>query len=272
MNLGALEEIRAHLQFAPAQVVIYLEGKTDVEPFFALLGRTAPRDGLHQGVFVKGLRDQGSGGLAVGARVDAAGRLSFPGVFGLIDGDGQPLTTLSPTFDHPFAGPLFTWKAYCIENLLAMTGWPSTWGAEPDWPVALTDYGPYVALNRIHVELQSTLDVLSVAKRNNPISGQPLKTSQDVLADLSHDRHRLLNYDVAQRFQNELQVYQAALQNQLDEAHAMLNGKWLFSHLAPVITGQNPDRCRSDWIAHAISAGGLAEVRSLWQRITGATP
>lgn len=273
MNLVALaQEIRSDLQRAPAQIVIYLEGKTDVDPFFALLGRATPTDGVHQGVFVKGLRDRDSGGSAVRARVEAAIRISFPGVFGLVDGDGQPLATLSQTFDHPHVGPQFTWKAYCIENLLAKSGWPPAWGDAPDWPVALIDYGPYVALNRIFVELQFILQVLSVAKRINPISGRPLKTAQDVVADLNRDRHLLLNYNVAQRFQDELQVFQAVLQGHLDEAHTMLNGKWLFSHLAPGCTGQNPDRCMSDWIAHAISVGGLAEVRDLWQRITGVAP
>jgi hypothetical protein len=273
MNPAAIEqEIEADLNGAPARIVIYLEGKTDVEPFFALLGRATPKDGVHLGVLVKGLRDRGSGGSAVRARADVASRVPFPGVFGIVDGDGQPLATLSQTFDPPYSGPLFAWKAYCIENLLAKTGWPPTWGAEPDWPVALVAYGPYVGLNRIHVELQSILEGLAVAKRIKPISGQPLKTAQDVLADLNRDRHLLLGYDVAQRFPDEVQVFQAALQSHLDEAHTMLNGKWIFSHRAPVRTGQNPDRCMSDWINHAISIGGLAEVRDLWQRMAGVAP
>src|SRR5256885_507403 len=106
MNLVALaQEIRADLQRAPAQIVIYLEGKTDVDPFFALLGRATPEDGVHQGVFVKGLRDRGGGGSAVRARVNVAIQFPFPGVFGIVDGDGLPLATLSQTFDHPYAGP-----------------------------------------------------------------------------------------------------------------------------------------------------------------------
>jgi hypothetical protein len=273
MNPAAIEqETETDLNGAPARIVIYLEGKTDVDPFFALLGLATPMDGVHQGVLVKGLRDRGSGGSAVRARVHAATQVPFPGVFGIVDGDGLPLATLSQTFDHPHAGPLFAWKAYCIENLLAKTGWPPAWGPEPDWPVALVDYGPYVALNQLHVEIQSHLEVLAIARRINPISGQPLKTVQDVLTDLNRDRHLLLSYDVARRFQDELQVFQAALQSPSDEAHAMLNGKWLFSHLAPVRAGQNPDRCKGDWIAHAITIGGLAEVRDLWQRMTGIVP
>jgi hypothetical protein len=272
---GVLQRIVTDLKDAPLQKVIYLEGKTDVGPFFSLLGvvPVAARDGgRHQGVYVRGLAQEASGRTAVADHVRVAERHHILGVFGVVDGDGRPLSDLVPLFEAPSAGPLFTWKAYCIENLLAKTGWPPAWGTAPDWPVALDDYGPYVALNRIFVELQSILEVLSVAKRIKPISGQPLMTAREVLTNLNRDRHRLLGYDVAQRFQDELQVFQTALQGQPDEAHTMLNGKWLFSHLAPVRTGHNPDRCKADWIAHAISVGGLAEVRDLWQRITGAAP
>jgi hypothetical protein len=33
-----------------------------------------------------------------------------------------------------------------------------------------------------------------------------------------------------------------------------------------------PPRCRDEWIAHAVAAGGLPEVRGLWERITGRPP
>lgn len=49
-----LNEIDADLRRATRQRVLYLEGKTDVEPFFALLGVTRPRSDEHQGVLVRG--------------------------------------------------------------------------------------------------------------------------------------------------------------------------------------------------------------------------
>ena len=70
MNETALlRELKADLQRAPAQVVIYLEGKTDLPVLFGMLGVAAPRDDVHQGVLVRGLKDQSSGSSAVRAAV-----------------------------------------------------------------------------------------------------------------------------------------------------------------------------------------------------------
>jgi hypothetical protein len=270
------QEIEADLRAAPSQTVIYLEGKTDVEPFFGLLGVTplpVLDGGQHQGVNVKGLRKRGSGRTAVADYVSVAGRFNYPGVFGIVDGDGRSLGTLAPLFDAPFSGPLFAWKAYCIENLLAKTGWPSGWGDAPDWHVELAKYGPYVALGRVHRELMDVLETLQVHRFTNPILGEALRTSADVHAALSKDKHLIQVYDVALRFQGELATFEAAVQNSLDEAHALLKGKWLIDHLVPSLKKQlTPEQVRDGWTAHAVSVGGLAEVRDLWTRVTRQAP
>lgn len=266
------DEIERDLRRAPSQIVIYLEGKTDPSALFALLGRPTSLDGLHRGVLVKGLSNKGSGATAVKARVEVATRLPRAGIVGVIDGDGEPHRRLASNFDPPYVGPLFQWKAYCIESLLAKTGWPPGWGAIIDWQAELLKYAPYAALNRIHRELKAALQTLDLAQFSEPTQGRPLKSPPDVLAALEADKHRLQGYDVAQRFQAELSSIQATIQSDLDEAHACLNGKWLFKHMAPSITGQTPERCRSEWIVHAESVGGLPEVREWWERVTGSPP
>src|SRR5205814_634541 len=103
-----------------------------------------------------GLRE-GAGGAAVRQRVELAAAKGYQGIFGLIDGDGRDLAESARTFDPPHPGPLFMWKAYCIENLLAKTGWPAAWGSAPDWPSVLLEFSAYVALNRLHVALRGRL-------------------------------------------------------------------------------------------------------------------
>jgi hypothetical protein len=161
--------MNADLQTAPAGKVIYLEGKTDMPVFFALLGVPEPRDGLYQGVYVRGLKDKsGMGGSSVRQRVELAQQNGYRGIFGIVDGDGEALTQVSARFDAPFTGPLFTWKCYAIENLLVKTGWPIAWGGAPDWKQALLDHAPYVALNRMFRELQGKLKTLRLSRFNHP--------------------------------------------------------------------------------------------------------
>jgi hypothetical protein len=110
MNERAIvAELQRDLQRAAASgTVVYLEGRSDVPIFFALLGVRQPQPDasqgvLHHGVLVRGLRekDRGSGSSAVQQRIEVAQRHGFPGIHGIVDGDGQPLTTLASTFDPP---------------------------------------------------------------------------------------------------------------------------------------------------------------------------
>lgn len=277
MNETALRnEIAQDLRNSPADIVIYLEGKTDPAFFFALIGRAIPSDGLYQGVLVKGLKGEGSrrgsGSSAVIARVELASRMGLEGVFGIVDGDGLTLERLTFDFDAPHPGPLFYWKSYCIENLMAKTGWPAIWGDEPDWSRELASYGPYVSLNRVGRETRVILKDLGLEKYLNPVHGEPLKLPHDISQALAIGKARLLSFDVEQEYQRELSEFDVILNRSLDEAHALFNGKWLFRHLVPKLTARDPDHCHFDWLAHAISVGGLAEVREWWERVTGSPP
>ena len=189
-----------------------------------------------------------------------------------MDGDGQILADLESSFDPPHPGPLFRWKAYCVENLLAKTGWPSAWGDEPDWSAELANYGPYVALNRVGSEARAILKELGLANYSNPAHGTLLRPSDEITAALADGKARLLSFDVEQEYRDQLSAFEATVRRGLDEAHALINGKWLFRHMAPTLTTRDPDRCEYEWLAHARSAGGLPEVREWWERVTGSHP
>jgi hypothetical protein len=261
------------LQKAPANKVIYLEGKTDTPVFFALLGVTEPRDSVHQGVYVRALKDKsGMGGSSVRLRVELAKKSRYRGIFGVIDGDGEPLNQLSSSFDAPFTGPLFIWKGYAIENLLVKTGWPAAWENAPDWKQVLLDHAPYVALNNTYRDLQDKLKTLRLSKYNRPALAEPLLTVDEVTRALTVDRDLIHGYDVAARFADEVERFRAIVHASVDEGHALVDGKWLTDKFAPNRCKLKPETCRQEWMAHATAAGGLAEVRDFWQRITGRSP
>jgi hypothetical protein len=265
-----LQEIQRDKQLALGGEVLYLEGKTDVPVFFALLGREMPPNGIDRAarIFVRGLQDRSSGGnKAVRMRVEVARNRGYAGIYGILDGDGEELGTLASRFDAPAAGPLFIWKAYCIENLLAKTGWPPTLGPSPDWPEALALYAPYVALNRLRSMLTSALETLRLHRYTNPHAGEPLLTADAVASALDRDKHLLAGRDVAHEFRCEAARYLEALGRSMDEAHALFNGKWILNHLAPAHASSRADLCLEAWLKHAITTGGLPEVRSLWERI-----
>ena len=270
-----LREIVADLQTAPARKVVYLEGKTDTPMLFGLLGVPAPRDDVHKGVLVRGLKDSsGSGGSSVRSRVDLAAAKGYAGVYGVIDGDGRAIVELSASFDAPFIGPIFTWKGYCLESLLVKTGWPAAWGTPPDWTQVLLSYAPYVVLNRIFLDIKERLATLHLARYSRPILHEPIKTVQEVTEALERDKHLLGGYDVAAHFAREVESFQCAVVTSLDEGHALVDGKWIVNVFAPGRLGASfkPQACRDAWIAHATAVGGLAEVRALWERITGQPP
>jgi hypothetical protein len=278
MNERAIiAELQRDLQRAAASGnVVYLEGRSDVAIFFALLGVRQPQPDpsqgvLHRGVLVRGLRDKdrGSGSSAVQQRIEVAQRHGIPGIHGIVDGDGQPFATLASTFDPPFPGPLFTWKAYSIENLLVKTGWPAAWGDSPDWIQALNAHAPYVALNVLHRRLLGVLKTLRLANFVHPRLDKQLETVDEVVAALRQDKHLLANRNVEHEFLHEVRAFEQTVLASLDQAHALVNGKWLVDVFAPRQCKSTPDRCRDEWLGHAISSGGLPEVRDLWQRITG---
>lgn len=265
-----LQELNADRQTAPAGKVIYLEGKTDVPIFFALLGVPAPRDGVHQGVYVRGLKDtSGQGGSSIKARIELSAARGYRGITGVVDGDGEALEALAASFEAPYAGPLFHWKSYAIENLLVRTGWPAGWGAAPSFPEVLVDHGPYVALNRMFRELQGHLKTLNLTQYNRPTLQVALKTAEDVARALERDRELILTYDVAARFRAEVEEFRERVTASEDEGHALVDGMWLVNVFAPRRTGLTPVAAREGWIAHATQAGGLPDVRAWWERVTG---
>lgn len=255
-----------------SRAVVYLEGTGDPELFFALLGVRRPVSDTHDDVYVIGLKSGGSGAMAVRARIDAAQAEGLTDVFGIIDGDGRDLATLEAEFDAPFSGPLFSWKTYCIENLLAKGAWPNAWGSEPDWCNALKQYAPYAALNRVHRALQADLETLGLHRFRNPQMGEPLETVASISAALGQDKALIAGRDVQAEFDNEVVALQNAIATSLDEGHTRINGKWLCRHYAPTVVNQTEQECRETWTAAVLAAGGLAEVRNWWQRITGKTP
>ena len=271
-----LNRIQTDLQ--KATTVIYLEGKTDPEFFFSLLGLHKPSSHIHQDAYVIGLTNGSSGSAEVAALTRVAsenglsGTLGAGGVFGIINGDGRDFAGLAPKFDAPFSGPVFSWKTYCIENMLAKATWPATWGAEPNWVNVLGQYTPYAALNRVHHRILKDLKTLGLHRFRNPQIGQPLEAATAISALLSQDKSLIAGRDVESEFNAEVSAIQAAIAASLDEGHTQINGKWFLRHYALTVTGHNEQQCRQDWALAVQAAGGLVEVRDWWQRITGSPP
>ena len=89
---------------------------------------------------------------------------------------------------------------------------------------------------------------------------------------LEQDRDLIRGYDVADRFRAEVGAFEASLAGGEDHGHALVDGKWLVNVLAPSRLGILPPTAREAWINHGRAAGGLAEVRGLWERVTGRPP
>lgn len=266
-------EIEKDLQGAAAGrgVVLYLEGKTDVPILLGLLGPGDEREvaggSLRDGVLLRGLSGNGgSGSSAVKQRVAVAQRHGYRGIFGVLDGDGEALGTLAAEFDDPHPGPLFRWKCYCIENLLAQASWPERWQAAPDWPVVLATFAPYVAINRLWKDLQQRLKRLGLDRFRNPDRGRPLETSQDVLARLRAGQHELSTLEIAELFAREVDAFTTAVQTSVDEGHARVNGKWIVETFAARHMGLTHEQCRDEWITHLRSVGGYPEIKAWWRR------
>lgn len=257
--------------------VLYLEDRGDVAMFLALLGvpvqQAIPDEGrVHESILIRGLKvGRGSGGNAVRQRVEVAEKFGYAGVRGVVDGDGEPYTELARRFDPPHAGQLHCWKAYCIENLLAQVGWPTSWPELPDWRALLRTYLPYAALNAAVRRIQSHLTALGVMKFLNPQGGQPLRTLDELERQLDAAARSLpTSIDALAIFREGVAAVDTALARpELHEAHALINGKWLVEVEAPTRTGQHPETCKSQWIRFVAELGGHPEVRAWWRRFVG---
>lgn len=229
-----LNNINDDLTSAPAARVLYVEGDTDPPVFFGLLGVTPAVTGsyVHKNTLVKGL----GGKVTVTQHVGVAVAHGLSGqVYGVVDGDGKELAALVPQFDHPFSGPVFTWKAYCIESFFPQGSWSPAWGAAPNWQADLLPYAPYVALNRVHVLLEEAQAALRLARRTTPISGQPLRTAAEVQADLAKDKHRITGFDVESHFLAEMSRFQTALGTSLQRRDRLT--EWQMA--VPALHGQS---------------------------------
>ena len=275
------DQISSDLYRAAAGRVIYLEGKTDPAVLSGLLGLSVPHgdEFIHQGTLVRGLSAKaGSGNKEVRRLVEVAQQIRLGRkVFGIVDGDGEDLSNLQTQFDSPHAGPLFAWKAYSIECLLAhLPSWPISpgWGSIPNWHVELAWYAPYVAINTLYRNLRFHLKVLGLTAYSKPENGKPLKTAGDVSTFLQAEPGRLSSFDVASEFAKHVAAFEAALARSHRDALVSMDGKWLLTDFLNRRSGssRSGENWRSDWILHAESVGGLLEVRDLWQRITGSPP
>jgi hypothetical protein len=265
-----LNRIQSDLQ--KAGTVIYCEGKTDPQILFSLLGIIRPSNDIHDDTYVVGLSNGGSGSSEVQALLGVASANKYGSIYGIADGDGLDLSVLASSFDNPHPGPMFLWKGYCIENVLAMSGWPSAWGNEPDWQKVLKDYASYAALNRVHVKLRKDLGTLGLAKFRNPQTGQPLEQASGIQTQLEGDKALIHGRDVAAEFGAEYSMITSAIDRSAHEGHALINGKWFLRHLAPTLTGKTEEICRREWVECVQLRGGAAEIISWWERITGASP
>lgn len=266
-----VDEIEKDLRLSPTGKVLYLEGRTDVPVFLALVGHPLPEtiesEGLAvEGIWIRGLGGgKGSGGLAVRSRVRAAHERGYGPIRGLIDGDGEGYEALVPAFDDPSAGEPHRWPTYCIENWLPQCAWPPQWGDEPLWHEVLGAYVPYASLNRVVAGVQQRLSSLGLARYTRPAQGL-LETLAQVRARLGSARGPMLGSDLLAAFDAEVELCTVALARSLAHGHALINGKWLVDHHVRAVTGRSGDECRRLWSEHVARSGGHAQVRAWWTR------
>lgn len=262
-------QIEDDLRRSPRGLVLYMEGKTDPSMLAALLGREPPQLDLLDGVVVRGLSStgvSGSGSSSVRALLECATAARIPGVYGVVDGDGEALGTLRSRFDEPYRGPLFTWPAYCLESLLARAGIPSDWGISDDLDTILVRYSPLVAANRLQRHFRVRLETLGLHRIQNPKVGSYPRAA-DAQALFEAGAAELQSLHVGEELERGRVAFEDAVARDLGEALAMLNGKWLVQHFGPTETSRSPEACRDDWLKHARGLGGLPEVKAFWDRL-----
>ncbi len=263
------------LRLASGGRVIYLEGKTDVDIFWALLGLSKPSNDVRGQTLVVGLSKSnapGAGCLAVKQRLTLAKKnRQEQHFYGICDGDGRDLVKLSRRFQQAIPGKPFYWPIHCIESMLAKAAWPITWGAAPDWATALLDYAPYVALTALHRKMRGHLETLKLEKYHHPQVDGALLSADGVLSGLQADQHLIERFDVSGEFQTLVQKFQTMLQNNLDEALTQFYGKWFLTfakRTVPHLKATKEDKVRAEWCDAVRAAGGLAEVKDWWTRVT----
>jgi hypothetical protein len=250
--------------------VLYLEGKTDVGILLALLGtdsdKVPTRGVLHDGVLLRAL----GGSSTVARYLEVAQKYAIPRIFGVLDGDGDPLTALAAEFDPPHPGPRFRWKGYCIENLLARASWPPAWGPPPGWPAVLASFAPYVAVNRLGADLLRRLNRLGLDRLINPTSAQDPRTVDAFLELFRAGKHELAGLEIEAMFSAELAGVLAVFAAGLDQAHTIVNGKWLVDAFAARHTRRPAPLCRDEWTGHLRATGGDPEILAWWRRTIAA--
>lgn len=278
-----LEEFEKHRRRG-MRAVIYLEGVTDPAMAVGLGGlASVGPDGsellVGDALFV-GMTEGGSGRKAVENRVKVVLEEDrrFP-VFGITDGDGESFQSLSTHNEAPERNSdhLFRWPAYCLENLLAQSCWPASWGTQPDWPSELVAYSPYVAWNAMVRWLSTRLSKLGVDNYSGPPGHtKRLDTSNALLHRLKTAQAFNPRLQIKARFDASERKYWTALTTSLDAAHCMLNGKWLVSDFVrrhvPDCRSKTESDIRAEWLAAARAAGGNETVKDIWDRICVLAP
>lgn len=249
--------VREDIQRAAANRVVYLEDDSDVTLLCALIGRARPADDQLEGVLVRGAG--GSGPVA--ACVKTAQEQGLPHVYGIVDGDGRDLAQLTASFRG--GGPLFHWRAYAIENLLVRAGWPPAWGPAPDWPAVMLAYSALVGLNRTGKSLRDELYAHRLMRFVHPEGGADPHDRATVRATLVAAQ-RAVHRDLAAEFDQHADRFETLVRDDVEAAHAWLDGKWLVDHhVRSTLKRPNP----TAWIDHVTSIGGLPEVSELWSRL-----
>lgn len=88
-----------------------------------------------------------------------------------------------------------------------------------------------------------------------------------MLDGLNKGKHLILGFDVARKYEEYRDGFVTTLRRSLEEAHCLLNGKWIFNDLAPRLSGASPEACRTAWLAAVKDAGGLPAVQHFWGRL-----
>lgn len=79
-------------------------------------------------------------------------------------------------------------------------------------------------------------------------------------------KDELVGLEVDAMFSRQVHDFLQTLHASVDEAHALVNGKWLIDHFAARCTPATQERCREEWTACLRAAGGDPEIRAWWRR------
>ena len=251
------DEILTDLQESGSKLkVVYLKGASDYEILLALLGRApaSSHAGLIDGVFVRGLHQEdvvgGSGKRAVMQRLKLAQTAAIDGIYGVIDRDGEEADNTS-NFD---SAPLFTWPAYCIENLSAqaLDGY--------DALASMSKFAAYVAHNRSG--LGEALRDFGLTRHIKPT---------DPLLDLAGMQAKYREFDLEQQVDRLAQLHEEFIQilHSQDSlrSHCWCDGKWLVNIDLPNQWRVNPERSLELLLDKVRAAGGYQPIKDWWQSL-----